>query len=250
MKNFTPTLLVAFFGIAMTVRLGYFGHEYYRDMFTAKAQEKLEKKEEEKAIKPDETVKKSVDNTPLKTVTDRILQQDVKNNKNKDIADFASKSASKSEIINPEKVCITGPILKETLKKLAYLDKREAEIMEQERLLETSDRRIREQVAKLKLIKEEIVESAKLADSTINRESKRVISIYEKMKPKDAANIFNEMLPDVAAELLRTMKEDQSSQILSKMNPKNAYDVTLSLAGGIKSTKEKYNMLKNSETSQ
>jgi flagellar motility protein MotE (MotC chaperone) len=60
------------------------------------------------------------------------------------------------------------------------------------------------------------------------------------MKPKDAANIFNEMQPNVAAELLRTMKEDQSSQILAKMNPKNAYNVTLSLAGGIKETEKKY----------
>ena len=140
-------------------------------------------------------------------------------------------------------MCITGHILKETIKKIAYLDAREAEIMEQQRLLETSDRRVREQVAKLKLIKEEIVESAKLADATINKESKRLISIYEKMKPKDAANIFNEMLPSVAAELLRTMKEDQSAQILSKMNPKNAYDITLSLAGGIEKTKEKYDTI-------
>ena len=99
---------------------------------------------------------------------------------------------------------------------------------------------MREQVAKLKLVKEQIIEQAQLADSKIAKESKRLISIYEKMNPKSAAGIFNEMSPKVAAELLRSMKEDQSSAILAKMTPKAAYNVTLALAHGIEDTKKDY----------
>ena len=241
MSKFSPKFLVSLFAVAITMRTGYVFYEYYSDIFTANAAEKTEQTEQvEKKPKPSSEAKNSVD--ALETVSDKMLKEKPKKlEKNH----YAAQIATKSEIKNPEKVCITGPMLKDTLKQLDYLNQRQAEIMEQQRLLETSDRRVREQVAKLKIIKQEIVESAKLADTTLDKESKRIISIYEKMKPKEAANIFNEMTPDVAAELLRTMKEDQSSQILAKMNPKNAYDVTLSLAGGIKDTKEKYNSVKN-----
>lgn len=163
--------------------------------------------------------------------------------KSKDFNAFALKT-EKPEIMDNDTVCITGPVLISAKKKLAYLEKREQEIKEQERLIEIADRRVREQVAKLKLIKDQVVEQAQLADSKIAQESKRLISIYEKMKPKEAANIFNEMSPAVAAELLRSMKEDQSSAILAKMLPKTAYEVTLALAGNIKGTEDKYKKLK------
>lgn len=237
MSKYAPHLLVMIFAMIITLRTGYVIYEYQGDSFKASATE----------TKPQEVIleNKIIKNTPLtsnklETVSDKILKID---SNNAEINPYASQIASK-EVDNIDKTCITGIMLEDALEKLEYLEKREAQILEQQKLLEVSDRRIREQVAKLKLIKNEIVESAKLADSTIARENKRLISIYEKMKPKDAANIFNEMSPVVAAELLRTMKEDQSSQILSKMNPKNAYNVTLSLSGGIKETEKKYDNIR------
>ncbi len=239
MNRLSPKFFVMLFAVVITLRTGYVVFTYHGDIFTANAKETAKET-------PDTPPKKSGDSEDtadtLETISDKILKQKPK--KSKQDA-YASKVARNSDVKNPKAACITGAMLKDTLKQLDYLNKREADIMEQQRLLETSDRRVREQVAKLKLIKEEIVTSAKLADTTINRESKRLISIYEKMKPKEAANIFNEMAPNIAAELLRTMKEDQSSEILAKMNPKNAYEITLSLAGGIKETKDTYNNIKN-----
>jgi flagellar motility protein MotE (MotC chaperone) len=232
MNKVSPKFFVMLFAVVITMRTGYVVYTYKGDILTANAQEILGKTPK-KPLNTDDT---------LETISDKILKQ--KPEKPKQDA-YASKIARKSDVKNPKAACITGAMLKDTLEQLDYLNKREADIMEQQRLLETSDRRVREQVAKLKLMKQEILSSAKLADTTIDRESKRLISIYEKMKPKEAANIFNEMTPNVAAELLRTMKEHQSSEILAKMNPKNAYAITLSLAGGIKKTKDTYNNIKN-----
>jgi flagellar motility protein MotE (MotC chaperone) len=231
MNKLMPYLLVMAFGVIITVRLGYVALEYYGHNFVVQAQETSEKTKKDSALL-NKTGK--IDQKEPESINDRILK---KNNNDTKKNIFSEKTARNSDVKNPKQACITGGMLKDALEKLAFL-------LEQQRLLEISDRRVREQVAKLKLIKNEIIESAQLADSSIAKENKRLISIYEKMKPKDAANIFNEMQPNIAAELLRTMKEDQSSQILSKMNPKNAHDVTLSLAGGIKKTEQKYDDLR------
>lgn len=244
MNRLSPQFFVMLFAGVITLRTGYVVYTYHGDIFTANAKETI--KETPDIFPEKDIAEKSKDvednRDVLETITDKILKQKPKKSRQDP---YASNEARKADVKNPKAACITGTMLKDTLEQLDYLNKREAEIMEQQRLLETSDRRVREQVAKLKLMKQEILSSAKLADTTIDRESKRLISIYEKMKPKEAANIFNEMAPNVAAELLRTMKEDQSSEILAKMNPKNAYEITLSLAGGIKKTKDTYNTIKN-----
>jgi flagellar motility protein MotE (MotC chaperone) len=237
MKKLMPKFLVLIFAVATILQLGQFGFDYYGNWSFIKAQ--AAQSDNEEKIKTAKTLSNS--NKKLRTVQDKILDT---GNQNPEEESFFSKVGTTIIDKEPHKICITDIMLQDVKKQLEYLEEREKSIKEQEKLLEISDRRIREQIAKLKLIKDDIVESAKLADSKIQKESKRLISIYEKMKPKEAANIFNEMDPNIAAELLRTMKEDQSSEILAKMNPKVAYNVTLSLAGGIKNTKEKYNKIK------
>ncbi|MEM6602592.1 MAG: hypothetical protein AAF621_00945 [Pseudomonadota bacterium] len=180
---------------------------------------------------------------PIVSIKDKLFDPEATIKKKDDFNSFAFKEVEASAQSDGSKVCITGPMLKAAKERLEYLKQKEKDLTEQARLVEISDRRVREQVAKLQLIKEQIIEQAQLADSKVAKESKRLISIYEKMKPKAAANIFNEMAPKVAAELLRSMKEDQSSAILAKMSPKAAYDVTLALAHGIEDTKTGYKSL-------
>lgn len=175
-----------------------------------------------------------------KNIRDKIIKIQPDDKNGEVINPYGLKKIHVEREDNTDNVCLTGPILKAAKKRLEYLKSREKEIEEQARLIEIADRRVREQVAKLKLVKEQVIEQAQLADSKIAKESKRLISIYEKMNPKAAAGIFNEMSPNVAAELLRSMKEDQSSAILAKMTPKAAYNVTLALAHGIEGTKKDY----------
>ena len=175
-----------------------------------------------------------------KNIRDKIIAIDPEQKGAKEINPYGLKKVHVPEKMIGDKTCLTGPILDAARKRLEYLEKREKELAEQARLIEIADRRVREQVAKLTLVKDQIIEQAQLADSKIAKESKRLISIYEKMNPKAAAGIFNEMSPKVAAELLRSMKEDQSSAILAKMTPKAAYNVTLALAHGIEDTRNEY----------
>jgi hypothetical protein len=143
MNKLMPYSLVFIFAALVTVRIGYVAHEYYGDSFVAHAEE----------TKPTEnkTQKDNKQEERAETVSDKIFKKDIKK---EDKNNFASQVSTEAVITNPKQACITGVMLKDVLKKLAFLDKREAEILEQQRLLETSDRRIREQVAKLKLINE------------------------------------------------------------------------------------------------
>lgn len=237
MRNLVPTFLVALFICAVALRAGHMGYDFVQESMNLYAAEDTS----ENMPKDAEMQKKDTPRS-VKTVRKKILETDVIN---KDMPVFATKVARSTDDTSVDQVCITGPMLKKASKQLAYLEAREAQILEQQRLLESSDRRVREQIAKLKLINNNIIESAKLADSKIQKESKRLISMYEKMDAKRAAKIFNQMSPEVAAELLRTMKEDQSSAILASMDPKAAYQITLSLAGGIKKTRETYGKVRD-----
>jgi flagellar motility protein MotE (MotC chaperone) len=237
MSKIIPTLLVAGFASIVILRTTHILYDYDKDFFNSNAYA------ENKEISSDkENLKK---NDILETVNDKIVKQTGFHKEQKS-DDYAISLSKPQETAKPNEICITGKLLQNALIKLNQVENREKELLKHQKLLEITDRRVREQVAKLKLMKEEIVESAKLADSSIRKESKRLISIYEKMKPKEAAIIFNEMSPNVAAELLRTMKEDQSSAILAKMEPKNAYNVTLALAQGIKQTEKNYGDVKSS----
>jgi len=221
--NLITTLTVGFFAILM-LRTGTMLSD--AGYFTAKAEESV----------PDfkDITQKE------KNIRDKIIQVQPDDKNGEAINPYALEKIHVAQSGNTDNVCLTGPILKAAKKRLEYLKSREKKLEEQARLVEIADRRVREQVAKLKLVKEQIIEQAQLADSKIAKESKRLISIYEKMNPKSAAGIFNEMSPKVAAELLRSMKEDQSSAILAKMTPKAAYNVTLALAHGIEDTKKDY----------
>lgn len=219
--------------------------------FEAQAEEKDLTKAMQKATggepSSDKKKKKEVDDSDpdKENIQQKLTKPSDKNDKGKDFNPYAFEEVKTLIESDAKSACITGTILVSAKERLEFLEKREEALKEQQRLVEIADRRVREQVAKLELIKDKIVEQAQLADSKIAKESRRLISIYEKMKPKDAANIFNEMSPKVAAELLRSMREDQSSAILAKMSPKIAYDVTLALAGNIKDTKKEYDDLKN-----
>lgn len=243
--RFMSFFLVGFAAVT-AMRIGMLIQE--NDYFSVAAEELSETKnnkiDKKGIVSPPASRKKEYS---LNTIQDRLIKQTKDTAKDEMITEyneFIFKSDDKKTNINSEGICITHPMLKSAKEYIAYLYQKEKEINEQARIVEIYDRRVREQLSKLKLIKEQVVEQAKLADAKVIKEGKRLISIYEKMKPKAAANIFNEMAPNVAAELLRNMKEDQSSSILAKMSPKMAYNVTLALTKGIKQTERDYQKIK------
>lgn len=70
-----------------------------------------------------------------------------------------------------------------------------------------------------------------LADGAAEADLARLTTVYESMKPKDAALLFTEMDSQFAAGFLGRMRPDAAAAILTGMAPDKAYAVSAILAG-------------------
>ena len=70
-----------------------------------------------------------------------------------------------------------------------------------------------------------------LADEASEKDILRLTSVYENMKPKDAAILFEQMEPNFAAGFLGRMRPDIAAEILSGLSPEVAYSISVILAG-------------------
>ena len=70
-----------------------------------------------------------------------------------------------------------------------------------------------------------------LADNAAENDLARMTSVYENMKPKEAAALFEEMSPDFAAGFLGRMRPDAAAAIMAGLSAPTAYTVSVVLAG-------------------
>lgn len=112
----------------------------------------------------------------------------------------------------------------------AGLDAQETAIKEKELVLKTVEERMAKKVAELQKLKQDIEGLVKTHDANENLKLKKLIKIYETMKPADAARLFSEMDLSVLLEVLGQMKESKTAPILAKMEPGMARTVTEELA--------------------
>lgn len=69
------------------------------------------------------------------------------------------------------------------------------------------------------------------ADGAAEDDLSRLTTVYETMRPKDAAQLFAAMDPEFAAGFLGRMRPDSSAAILAGMDAEAAYAVSAILAG-------------------
>ena len=70
-----------------------------------------------------------------------------------------------------------------------------------------------------------------IADQAADKDVTRLVSVYEAMKPKDAARLFAEMDPEFAAGFLAKMRPEAAGAVLAGLDPAKAYAITAHLAG-------------------
>jgi flagellar motility protein MotE (MotC chaperone) len=69
------------------------------------------------------------------------------------------------------------------------------------------------------------------ADGAAEGDLSRLTTVYEAMKPKEAAALFETMAPEFAAGFLGRMRPEAAAAVLSGMTPEAAYTVSVLLAG-------------------
>ena len=70
-----------------------------------------------------------------------------------------------------------------------------------------------------------------MAESASQTDVAQLTTVYENMKPKEAAALFEEMSPEFAAGFLGLMRPDVAAAIMTRLAPATAYSFSVVLAG-------------------
>ncbi|MGH1355020.1 MAG: MotE family protein [Thalassovita sp.] len=111
------------------------------------------------------------------------------------------------------------------------LDEREASIDARMQALTQADRDIAVQLAELREAEDALSRTLQFADQASERDVGRLVTVYETMKPKDAAALFEEMEPNFAAGFLARMKPEAAAGVMTGLTPETAYTISVVLAG-------------------
>jgi len=76
-----------------------------------------------------------------------------------------------------------------------------------------------------------LADTLALADNAAEKDLERLTSVYENMKPKEAADIFETMDVTFAAGFLSRMRPDAAAGILSNVDKTLAYAISVAMAG-------------------
>ncbi|MEP1767142.1 MAG: hypothetical protein ABJJ53_10965 [Sulfitobacter sp.] len=121
---------------------------------------------------------------------------------------------------------------------ITALAERETQVSEREKRLEMrsralsiADEEIEKRLKDLAETESTLRATLALADAASEKDILNLTSVYENMKPKDAATLFEEMEPNFAAGFLGRMRPDSAAQIMAGLSPQAAYSISVILAG-------------------
>lgn len=122
-------------------------------------------------------------------------------------------------------------------KLLEHLSERRDELSQQEeqmkmrsKLLEAAETRLNDRVEKLKELETKINVSAEMKKAEDAAKLKGLVTMYEAMKPKDAARVFDGLSFEVLLPLVDQMNPRKMSAILAQMKPEVAARMTTAIA--------------------
>lgn len=123
-------------------------------------------------------------------------------------------------------------VLESLAERREELDARSKELDTREQLLAAAEKRVEERVAELKEIEARINERIGAEDQANAERMAGLVSMYETMKPKDAARIFERLDMGVLIDVVTRMQPRKMAAVLAEMDPVVAQDLTVELATG------------------
>ncbi len=125
----------------------------------------------------------------------------------------------------------SGPALVERLtERRAELDKRQADLDMREALLAAAEKKLDQRTAELKTLQDQVTALVDEKQAAEDAGFKGIVSMYETMKPREAAAIFNTLDLGVMLKVARAMNPRKMAPILAAMNPGPAQALTTALA--------------------
>jgi flagellar motility protein MotE (MotC chaperone) len=121
-------------------------------------------------------------------------------------------------------------LLKAIQEREAQLDAEERRLADRQQTLHVAETKLKEQLEAFARAQKNLEQTLALADQAAEKDIARMTTVYENMKPAEAARIFERMDVKFAAGLLARMRPDLAAEVLTGMNADAAYAVTLTIA--------------------
>jgi flagellar motility protein MotE (MotC chaperone) len=121
-------------------------------------------------------------------------------------------------------------VLERLAERRAELDARAKELEMRESLVLAAEKRLEARLGQLKQLETQLNESMRTKDEAEAARVKNVVTMYENMKPKDAARVFDRLDMRVLIEVALQINPRRMSDILAQMAPEAAERLTVELA--------------------
>jgi flagellar motility protein MotE (MotC chaperone) len=143
-----------------------------------------------------------------------------------------------ARVVAAETESPTAPGPSETSSLLAALQAREerlrageAALAERQSALAAAEADIRRQLDTLAQAEEQLKQTLSLTETAAEADVARLVSAYESMKPKQAADLFSQMDVTFAAGFFGRFRPEFAGAVLAEMDPTIAYAISAVLAG-------------------
>lgn len=131
--------------------------------------------------------------------------------------------------------CVTEPgvmqLYSEVQTRERKLAEREKVLSDRSQAITLAEKRIEARLASLVEAEQNLAQTVTIADKAADEDVTRLVTVYENMKPKDAAPLFSAMSPDFAAGFLSRMRPETSAAVMAALDPKVAYTISVIMAG-------------------
>lgn len=152
----------------------------------------------------------------------------------KEFAELTSEETPEMAVVDPM-ACMPDEELNGLIqvlrKREAMVSEKELEIEQKMAVVDLARSEIEESFKALELAEERLQSTMALSETAAEDDLSKLTSVYENMKPKDAAALFEAMAPDFAAGFLGRMRADAAADILTGLKPETAYTISVILAG-------------------
>lgn len=110
------------------------------------------------------------------------------------------------------------------------LDQRSREMEMRENLMKAAEKRLEQKVGDLKDAEQRVNSAVANRDGVEAQRFKGIVSMYENMKPKEAARIFDRLDLRILVDVTTQINPRKMSEILAQMSPEAAERLTVELA--------------------
>ncbi len=115
--------------------------------------------------------------------------------------------------------------------RMAQLDTREEALQERARALHEAEIELRNNIEQLVEAEAKLMTTLRLTETAAEDDLKHLTTVFESMKPVQAAELFAQMDTEFAAGFVSRLRPEFAGEVMSALDPVTAYGISAVLAG-------------------